>query len=66
MMLLPLLASFLYFTPFSQESYFRGDVMAGPSRREVISLQKADSLLVLEGGWEAKKVSCDVTPDGFG
>jgi Protein of unknown function (DUF4231) len=31
MMHLPLFASFLYFSPFSQESYFRSDIIAGPS-----------------------------------
>jgi hypothetical protein len=30
LLLLPF-ASFLYFTPISQESYFRSDIIAGPS-----------------------------------
>jgi hypothetical protein len=32
----------------------------------VISLQKVDSLLVLVNAREAKKVSCDEMPEGFG
>jgi hypothetical protein len=38
---------------------------AGPSRGEVISLQKVNSLLVLVDAREAKKVSANSQPLGF-
>ena len=37
--------------------YFRSDIIAGPSGREVISLQKMDSQLRLVNAGEAEKLS---------
>ena len=44
----------------------RTDKVAGPEGLAVISLQKADSLLVLISVRKAKKDSCDVMSEGFG
>ncbi len=43
----------------------RTDKGAGPSRREVISLQKVDSLLIFLNATGAIKVSCEVGAGGF-
>jgi hypothetical protein len=45
----------------------RMKINAGPSGREVISLQKVDSLLVFfEYNGELKKGFCKMAPSGFG
>jgi hypothetical protein len=40
-------------------------IILNPSSREVISLRKMDSLTVVLNVTGAKKVSCDVMPEGF-